>query len=195
VPRASAISRTIVTADETPGVPVAPERRRFAVLSAMNTYGARGAVVLVWFALIVVYGLREPDLFLTTGTFQTIFGHVGGRFGTFAQMLLPLEYTNWVEENQAHVRSCYLGDWTPLNKVSVRGPEALDFLSRLGLANLSVFEIGQIKHHVQLDEQGRVASEGVLCRVDREEFLYTAGSGDWLQGSSAAEAGTPTSAI
>ena len=106
--------------------------------------------------------------------------HDGGRFGSFAQMLLPLEYTNWVEENQAHVQSCYLGDWTPLNKVRVRGSQALDFLSWLGVANLSAFEIGQIKHHIQLDENGRIASEGVLCRLDHEDFLYTAGSGDWL---------------
>jgi hypothetical protein len=42
------------------------------------------------------------------------------------------------------------------------------------------FQIGQIKHHVQLDENGWVASEGVLIRLDREEFVYTAGSCDWL---------------
>ena len=123
---------------------------------------------------------ERPPLFSPAAAAQDR-GNAAGRFGTFAQMLLPLEYTNWVEENQAHVQSCYLGDWTPLNKVSVRGPQALDFLSRLGVANLSAFEIGQIKHHLQLDEKGRVASEGVLCRLDQEEFLYTAGSADWLR--------------
>ena len=35
---------------------------------------ARIAVLAVWGLLIVFYGLREPDLFLTRGTFQTIFG-------------------------------------------------------------------------------------------------------------------------
>ena len=74
MPRASAISRTADTDDETRADPVAPEHRRPSMLHAINTIGARGAVVLVWFALIVGYGLREPDLFLTTGTFQTIFG-------------------------------------------------------------------------------------------------------------------------
>ncbi|MBL7497559.1 ABC transporter permease [Frankia sp. CNm7] len=36
--------------------------------------GARFAVLTVWALLILVYGLAEPDTFLTTGTFQTIFG-------------------------------------------------------------------------------------------------------------------------
>lgn len=103
-----------------------------------------------------------------------------GCFGRFAQVLLPLEYTGWVEESLAHVRSCYLGDWTSLSKVSVQGRQAFEFLSRVGMNDLSRFEIGQIKHHVQLDENGWVASEGVLCRLGHEEFVYTAGSCDWL---------------
>ena len=46
--------------------------------------------------------------------------------------------------------------------------------------DLSRFEIGQIRHHVQVDENGWVASEEVLCRPGEEEFVYTAGSCDWL---------------
>jgi ribose transport system permease protein len=41
---------------------------------SLGLVGARFAVVGVWLALIVVYGLLSPDTFLTTGTFQTIFG-------------------------------------------------------------------------------------------------------------------------
>jgi glycine cleavage system aminomethyltransferase T len=103
-----------------------------------------------------------------------------GSFGRFAQILLPLEYTDWVEESAAHVRTCYLGDWTSLSKVRVRGRQAREFLSWLGMNDLSRFAIGQIKHHVQLDENGWIASEGVLCRLGDEEFVYTAGSCDWL---------------
>lgn len=104
-----------------------------------------------------------------------------GGFGLFAQVLLPLEYTNWVAESLAHVQSCYLGDWTSLSKVRVRGRQALEFLSWAGMNDLSRFHIGQIRHHVQLDEHGWIASEGVLCRLDHDDFLYTAGSCDWLR--------------
>src|SRR5215470_696345 len=60
-----------------------------------------------------------------------------GGYGRFAQVLLPLEYGSWVEESQAHVRSAYLGDWTSLSKVVVRGRQALQFLSQAGLNDLS----------------------------------------------------------
>lgn len=104
-----------------------------------------------------------------------------GAFGRFAQILLPLEYADgWLAESQAHVQSAYLGDWSSLNKTSLRGRQALEFLRWSGIRDLSRFEVGQVKHHVQLDEHGWVASEGVLSRLGEEEFVYTAGSCDWL---------------
>src|SRR5687768_11623794 len=42
--------------------------------SSLGAFGARFAVIGVWLALIALYGVLEPDRFLTTGTFQTIFG-------------------------------------------------------------------------------------------------------------------------
>lgn len=123
--------------------------------------------------------VRRPALFSPAAAAQDE-ANTRGAFGLFAQILLPLEYTDWVEESLAHTRTCYIGDWTSLNKVLVRGRQALEFLSWLGMNDLSRFAVGQIKHHVQLDENGWIASEGVLCRLGEEEFLYTAGSGDWL---------------
>ena len=122
---------------------------------------------------------EKPALFSPAAAAQDQ-GNARGAFGHFAQILLPLEYTAWAEETQAHIRSCYLGDWTSLHKVRIQGRQALEFLARLGMRDLSRFETGQIKHHVQLDEHGRVASEGVLCRHGAEDFVYTAGSCNWL---------------
>ncbi|OHV41408.1 MULTISPECIES: glycine cleavage system protein T [Pseudofrankia] len=124
--------------------------------------------------------MERPALFSPAAAIQDE-ANLKGTFGRFAQILLPLEYTNWVEESVAHVESCYIGDWTSLSKLHLRGPRALEFLSRIGMNDLSRFETGQVKHHVQLDENGWVASEGVLCRLGPEEFVYTAGSCDWAQ--------------
>ena len=120
-----------------------------------------------------------PVLFSPAGAAQDEANPKGG-YGRFAQILLPMEYGSWAQEAQAHVRSAYLGDWTPLSKVLVRGRQALEFLATAGLNDLSRFETGQVRHHVQLDENGWVASEGVLVRLGEEEFGYTAGSCDWL---------------
>ncbi|MDQ4114413.1 MAG: aminomethyl transferase family protein [Actinomycetota bacterium] len=104
-----------------------------------------------------------------------------GSYGHFAQMLLPLEYTAWTEESTAHTTTCYIGDWSPLNKVHVAGSQSLEFLGWLGMNDLGIFEVGQVKHSVQLDATGHVASEGILLRVGASEFVYTAGSADWLR--------------
>ena len=120
-----------------------------------------------------------PVLFSPAGAAQDEANPKGG-YGRFAQILLPMEYGSWAQEAQAHVRSAYLGDWTSLSKVLLRGRQALEFLATAGLNDLSRFETGQVRHHVQLDESGWVASEGVLVRLGEEEFGYTAGSCDWL---------------
>ncbi|GAA1704466.1 aminomethyltransferase family protein [Microbacterium sediminicola] len=98
----------------------------------------------------------------------------------FGPMFLATEFTNTFAEARAHHDTAYIGDWSPLAKIRVSGADALRFLSWLGMNDLSRFEIGQIKHHVQLDENGYVAMEGILLRVAEEAFIFTAGSGDWL---------------
>ena len=120
-----------------------------------------------------------PVLFSPAGAAQDE-ANPKGAYGRFAQILLPQEYGSWAQEAQAHVRSAYLGDWTSLGKVLVRGRQALEFLGQAGLNDLSRFPVGQVRHHVQLDGNGWVASEGVLVRAGGDEFMYTAGSCDWL---------------
>lgn len=126
-----------------------------------------------------LFGIERPAIFSPAAAAQD---ESNGRTTVkrFGPLYLPAEYSNWAEEAAAHVESAYLGDWSSLAKVRVRGPEALAFLGWLGMNDLSRFETGQVKHHVQLDEHGWVASEGILLRLGDEDFLYTAGSGDWL---------------
>jgi len=133
------------------------------------------------------FGGERPAYFSPAVAAQDAAGN--GSYGHFAQMLLPLEYTSWVEESVAHTTTCYIGDWSPLNKVRIAGADALGFLSRLGMNDLSRFDLGQIKHSIQLDANGFIASEGILLRVAEDEFVYTAGSADWLRWQAASSSG------
>ncbi|MFT4210487.1 MAG: hypothetical protein QM626_01335 [Microbacterium sp.] len=99
----------------------------------------------------------------------------------FGPMFLATQFTDTLAEARAHHDAAYIGDWSPLAKIRVTGPDALRFLSWLGMNDLSRFEIGQITHHVQLDENGYVAMEGILLRVADDDFVFTAGSGAWLE--------------
>ncbi len=138
------------------------------------------------------FGLERPPLFSSAIVPQEANAGKGG-LHEWGPMFLPTEYSNWADESRAHVETCYLGDWSALSKRLVRGDQALEFMSWLGMADLSNFQLDRTKHHVQLDENGFVSSEGVICRKAESEFLYTAGSTEWLewqlsQGSWKAEA-------
>lgn len=123
--------------------------------------------------------IERPPLFSSAAAAQDE-GNPTAAVGRFGAMLLPLEYTSWVDESASHVDTCYLGDWSPLSKAQIRGPGAHEFLSRLGTNNLGKFRLGTSKHHVQLDENGWIASEGILRRTGEQEYVYTAGSTSWL---------------
>ncbi|WP_405522235.1 glycine cleavage T C-terminal barrel domain-containing protein [Streptomyces canus] len=124
------------------------------------------------------FDVERPAVFSPAAAAQDE-ANVKGLLFRWTPVFIPYEYTNWGEESLAHVRSCYIGDWSAIGKLRVHGTEALTALTRIGMNNLSRFEPGQIKHHVQLDERGHIASEGLLYRVAEEEFVYSGGGVDW----------------
>jgi ribose transport system permease protein len=69
LPELGAVTAPATAAPATPEATVPTARR-----STAGLFAARFAVVGVWLALIAVYGVLKPGTFLTTGTFQTIFG-------------------------------------------------------------------------------------------------------------------------
>jgi vanillate/3-O-methylgallate O-demethylase len=124
------------------------------------------------------FDLERPAVFSPAAAAQDAANDKGLLF-RWTPIHIPYEYTSWVEESLAHVQACYIGDWTPIGKLRVCGSDALTALAHIGMNDLSRFALGQVKHHVQLDEHGYVASEGVLYRVAEEEFVYTGGGVDW----------------
>ncbi|MDF2050482.1 glycine cleavage T C-terminal barrel domain-containing protein [Arthrobacter sp. Cr_A7] len=97
----------------------------------------------------------------------------------WAPIWLPWEYTSWLEEGRSFHDTAYIGDWSGLVKVKIKGPQAFEFLSYVGTNDLSNFGVGRVKHHVQVNENGMIAAQGVLYRVAEDEFWFTGGSAYW----------------
>ena len=85
------------------------------------------------------------------------------------------EYTNWIDESMSWKETCYIGDWTPLNKFFVKGPAALDFLQSISGFNGKKFDIGQAKHMICTSNKGKVIGEGILMRYGEDEFQFSGG--------------------
>jgi glycine cleavage system aminomethyltransferase T len=89
---------------------------------------------------------------------------------------IPWEYTNWLEEGRSFHDAAFIGDWTGLGKIRIKGPDAFAFFHQLGTNDLSKFAVGRMKHHVQVDEHGKVAAQGVLYRLSDDDFMMTGGT-------------------
>jgi len=82
-----------------------------------------------------------------------------------------LEYTDWMDESMSWKESCYIGDWSFLWERWFRGPEVLKLFSDISVNSFAKFEIGQAKHVIHCNKDGKVIHEGILSRLGEDEFM------------------------
>lgn len=90
--------------------------------------------------------------------------------GYLTQIWGQPEYTGWIDEQMSWKQTCYIGDWSFLAELLVKGPDALKLFSYLSVNSFAKFDIGQAKHIIQCSEAGKVIAEGILMRLGEEEF-------------------------
>jgi vanillate/3-O-methylgallate O-demethylase len=81
------------------------------------------------------------------------------------------EYTDWMDESMSWKETCYIGDWSFLWQRWFRGPDVLKLFSDISVNSFAKFEIGQSKHVIHCNDDGKVIHEGILSRFGEEEFL------------------------
>jgi len=99
-------------------------------------------------------------------------GYAWVRFG------LP-EYTDWTDESMSWKTTCYIGDWSFLWQRRFRGPDALRLFSDISVNSFARFEIGQAKHAIHCNDDGKIIHEGILCRFGDEDFMLHGRGGFW----------------
>ena len=95
----------------------------------------------------------------------------------FGASFEPWEYTDWIDESMSWKDTLYIGDWSPLAKMRVKGRDALKFFSAIAVNSFAKFDIGQAKHIVLCNDAGKIMGEGVLMRHAEEDYLFTSGPG------------------
>lgn len=77
--------------------------------------------------------------------------------------------------------TCYIGDWTlALPVATLKGPDALQLVSDNTINSCSNFEIGQYKHFVTCNEDGKVICDGVVMRLGEDEFIFNSVPVYWI---------------
>lgn len=90
------------------------------------------------------------------------------------------EYTTWLDENLAWKQTCYIGDWSFLWQHWFRGPDVLALFSEFAVNDFTRFAIGQSKHVIHTNKDGKVIHEGILTRFAEDEFMLHGRGGFWM---------------
>jgi vanillate/3-O-methylgallate O-demethylase len=105
-----------------------------------------------------------------------LWGHMNGGF------LIGYEYTRWWHESHALRNTAVLGDWSWLNKVMVRGANAEKLLDYATVKNIARQEVGQVMFTPMVNEDGKIAIEGLTYKLADDEYLFTqSGAQMWLR--------------
>lgn len=81
------------------------------------------------------------------------------------------EYTDWIDESNSWKEACYIGDWSFLWERRFKGRGVLKLFSDISVNSFAKFDIGQSKHVIHCNKDGKVIHEGILSRLDSEEFM------------------------
>src|SRR5262252_7099259 len=78
------------------------------------------------------------------------------------------EYTDWLDESMSWKETCYIGDWSFLWERRFKGPDILRLFSDISVNSFATYAIGQSKHVVHTNNDGKVIHEGILTRLSEE---------------------------
>jgi glycine cleavage system aminomethyltransferase T len=96
-------------------------------------------------------------------------------FSELNSVMNAWEYTGWYDECLSWHKTCYIGDWTYLNKMMLTGPDVIACLESSTIANYRNFKIGRAKHIISIRPDGKLLGEGIAFRKAEDKVLCTGG--------------------
>ncbi len=112
---------------------------------------------------------------------------LGAKMIDFGGWLMPVQYTNVIEEHHATRTRAGLFDICHMGEIVVRGPQALALLQHIVSRNLEKQAVGQMKLCVLTNEQGGILDDLTVYRLEDDHYMLVtnAASKDkdlqWLQ--------------
>ena len=86
------------------------------------------------------------------------------------------EFNGWRTEALSWHKSCYIhAGLSGVGPVSIKGPQALEYLQGLCINSFARFPVGSMKHAVMCNEAGLIAAHGIIERLAEDHFLSFAG--------------------
>lgn len=106
------------------------------------------------------------------------------RIGAYVYPVVPSEFSNWRDEQQAWRTTAVLFDQSHhMAELTVRGRDALKLMSYCTINSFANFAPGKAKQMVPCSHDGYVIGDGILFYIGQDELLFVgrAPSVNWIQ--------------
>lgn len=107
------------------------------------------------------------------------YGNSGtGEMPTYASLhsvLIPFEFTGWMDESRSISETCYIGDWSWLNKFRMKGKDAVACMEASTINGYKKFPVGKGRHIISVTPDGKMIGDGIAFREAEDQFLLTGG--------------------
>jgi aminomethyltransferase len=96
---------------------------------------------------------------------------LGAKMVSFAQWLMPVQYTSIVEEHQAVRNSVGIFDISHMGQLITEGSGAGEWLNSMLTNNIAKLNVGMGQYTFLLNELGGIIDDLIVYRIDEETFL------------------------
>lgn len=121
---------------------------------------------------------------LLAGTDNTVAMLRNSQIGAYVYPVVPTEFSNWRDEQQAWRKTAVLFDQTHhMAEITVSGPDALRLMSYLTINSFNGFAPGKAKQMVPCSHDGFVIGDGILFYLAENELLFVgrAPTVNWIE--------------
>jgi vanillate/3-O-methylgallate O-demethylase len=106
------------------------------------------------------------------------------QLGAYVYPVVPYEFTNWRREQRAWRETAVLFDQSHhMVNLFLRGPGAIKLISDTAINSVANFPVNMAKQYVPTTPAGNVIGDGIMFRLDDEEYVYVgrAPASNWLR--------------
>ena len=96
-------------------------------------------------------------------------------FTSLHHVLIANDFTGWMDECKSISETCYVGDWSWLNKWRVSGPDAIKCLEASSINGYKKFPIGKGRHFISVTPEGKMIADCIVFREGEDQFVLTGG--------------------
>jgi vanillate/3-O-methylgallate O-demethylase len=106
------------------------------------------------------------------------------QIGPYVYPKVPSEFSNWRDEQHAWRETCCLFDQSHhMTDLYIKGPDALELLSALGVNSFATFAVDKAKQFVACNPDGYVIGDAILFYLDENLFSLVGrpSAHNWVQ--------------